>query len=63
MLNPAILAGKPIIRRRRMAFVHLPGMLAAGHTPAPILAGYTWFGPEDIRARVAYRAGDHGGKR
>ncbi len=53
-VNPAIFAGKPIIRGRRLAVEHVLGMLAAGDTPETILAGYPWLQPEDIQACLAY---------
>jgi len=53
-VNPAIFAGKPIIRGRRLAVEHVLGMLAAGDTPDTILAGYPWLEPEDIQACLAY---------
>lgn len=53
-VNPAIFAGKPIIRGRRLAVEHVLGMLAAGDTPETILEGYPWLEPEDIRACLAY---------
>ncbi len=36
-VNPAIFAGKPIIRGRRLAVEHVLGMLAAGDTPETVL--------------------------
>jgi uncharacterized protein (DUF433 family) len=54
IVNPAIFAGKPIIRGRRLAVEHVLGMLAAGDTPDTILAGYPWLEPEDIQACLAY---------
>ncbi len=53
-VNPAIFAGKPIIRGRRLAVEHVLGMLAAGDTPETILAGYPWLEREDIQACLAY---------
>lgn len=53
-INPAIFAGKPIIRGRRLAVEHVLGMLAAGDSPETILAGYPWLEAEDIRACIAY---------
>ncbi len=41
-MNPAIFAGKPIIRGRRLAVEHVLGTLAAGDMPDTILAGYSW---------------------
>jgi uncharacterized protein (DUF433 family) len=49
-VNPAIFGGKPIIRGRRLAVEHVPGMLAAGDTSETILEGYPWLEPEDIQA-------------
>jgi uncharacterized protein (DUF433 family) len=53
-VNPAIFAGKPIIRGRRLAVEHVLCMLAAGDTPETILEGYSWLRPEDIQACLAY---------
>lgn len=53
-VSPAIFAGKPIIRGRRLAVEHVLGMLAAGDTPKTILEGYPLLEPEDIRACLAY---------
>jgi uncharacterized protein (DUF433 family) len=52
--NPAIFAGKPIIRGHRLAVEHVLGMLAAGDTPETILKGYAWLDPDDIRACLVY---------
>ncbi|HEY5574162.1 MAG TPA: DUF433 domain-containing protein [Anaerolineales bacterium] len=52
--NPKILGGKPIIRGRRLAVEHVPGMLAAGDEPETILEGYPWLDPEDIQACLVY---------
>lgn len=52
--DPAIFAGKPIIRGHRLAVEHVLGMLAAGDTPKTILKGYPWLEPEDIRACLLY---------
>ena len=40
VVDPAVFSGKPIIRGRRLAVEHVPGMLAAGDDPNTILAGY-----------------------
>ncbi len=53
-VNPAIFAGKPIIRGRRLAVEHVLGMLAAGDTAETILAGYPWLEPDDIQACLQY---------
>jgi uncharacterized protein (DUF433 family) len=52
--NPAILAGKPIIRGRRLAVEHVLGMLAAGDDVDTILEGYPWLEREDVQACLAY---------
>ena len=52
--NPQIFGGKAIIRGRRLAVEHVLGMLAAGDTPADILAAYTWLEPADIQACLVY---------
>ncbi len=52
--NPAIFAGKPILRGHRLAVEHVLGMLAAGDTPETILKGYAWLEPDDIRACLVY---------
>jgi len=53
-VNPAIFAGKPIVRGRRLAVEHVLGMLAAGDTAEAILTAYPWLEPEDIRACLVY---------
>jgi uncharacterized protein (DUF433 family) len=53
-VNPKIFAGKPIIRRRRLAVEHILAMLAAGDTPDTILKGYPWLEMEDIQACLVY---------
>ena len=53
-VNPAIFAGKPIIRGRRLAVEHVLGMLATGDSPETILEGYPWLEPEDVQACLIY---------
>lgn len=53
-VDPAIFAGKPIIRGRRLAVEHILGMLAAGDDADTILAGYDWLEREDILACLVY---------
>lgn len=53
-VNPAIFGGKPIIRDRRLAVVHVLGMLASGDAPEVILQGYAGLQPEDIQACLVY---------
>lgn len=52
--DPDIFGGKPIIRGRRLAVVHVLSMLAAGDTVETILEGYSWLEPEDIMACFAF---------
>lgn len=52
--DPAIFAGKPIVRGRRLAVEHVLSMLAAGDSPQDILAAYPFLEPEDIRACSLY---------
>lgn len=54
--HPDILAGKPVIRGRRLAVEHVLDMLAAGDDASTILSGYPWLEPEDIQACLAYAA-------
>ncbi|MCI0589831.1 MAG: DUF433 domain-containing protein [Planctomycetes bacterium] len=53
-VNPAIFAGKPVIRGRRLAVEHVLGMLAAGDTPQALLGEYPWLEGEDIQACLVY---------
>lgn len=53
-INPEIFGGKPIIRGRRIAVEHVPGMLAAGATPESILEHYPYLEAGDIRACLVY---------
>lgn len=53
-VNPAIFAGKPIIRGRRLAVEHVLGMLAAGDTTETLLEGYPWLEREDVLACLVY---------
>jgi uncharacterized protein (DUF433 family) len=54
VVDPAIFAGKPIIRGRRLAVEHVLGMLAGGDDTETILAHYPWLEPEDIRACLLF---------
>jgi uncharacterized protein (DUF433 family) len=53
-VDPAIFAGKPIIRGRRIAVEQILSMLAAGDSPEEILRGYSWLERDDILACLAY---------
>jgi uncharacterized protein (DUF433 family) len=49
-VNTDIFSGKKIIRGRRLAVEHVPGMLAAGETVDGLLACYPWLEREDVQA-------------
>jgi uncharacterized protein (DUF433 family) len=53
-VNPKIFSGKPVVQGRRLAVVHVLGMLAAGDTPQTVLEGYPWLEAEDIQACLVY---------
>lgn len=53
-INPKIFGGKPIIHGKRLAVVHILGMLAAGDNQETILQGYPWLEAEDIQACLVY---------
>lgn len=53
-LDPAILAGKPIVRGTRISVEHVIGLLADGWSEADILANYPTLAGEDIAACLAY---------
>lgn len=53
-IDPAIFAGKPIIRGRRLAVEHVLGMLAAGDDMETLLEGYPWLERDDVLACLAY---------
>lgn len=53
-VNPAMYAGKPVIRNRRVAVEHVLGMMAVGDDPDTILSGYPWLEREDIQACLVY---------
>jgi uncharacterized protein (DUF433 family) len=52
--DPAIFAGKPIVRGRRLAVEHVLSMLAAGDSAQDLLAAYPFLEPDDIRACILY---------
>lgn len=53
-VNPAIFAGKPIVRGMRISVELILSLLAQGETEQSILADYPDLTPEDIRACLAY---------
>lgn len=54
VLDPAILAGKPVIRGSRLSVEFVIGLLADGWSEAEIAANYPGIGHEDILACLAY---------
>lgn len=53
-LDPAILAGKPIIRGTRISVAHVIGLLAEGCTPQAILDQHPILREADIAACLGY---------
>jgi uncharacterized protein (DUF433 family) len=54
VLDPDVLAGKPVIRGTRLAVEFVIGLLADGWTEAEIIANYPGVAREDILACLAY---------
>lgn len=54
VIDPAILAGKPIIRGTRIAVEFVIDLLAEGWSQQQILANYPHLKPEDISACLHY---------
>lgn len=54
--DPAVLAGKPVIRGMRLSVQQVLEALGAGVTEAELLAEYPFLEPDDIRACQAYAA-------
>jgi uncharacterized protein (DUF433 family) len=54
VLDPAILAGKPVIRGTRLSVEFVIGLLADGWSEADILANYPGLSREDITACLNY---------
>ena len=53
-LDPAVLAGKPVIRGTRIAVEFVIELMAEGWSEADILANYSHLTREDILACLAY---------
>jgi uncharacterized protein (DUF433 family) len=54
VVDPKILAGKPVIRGTRLAVEFILELLAAGQSESEILASYPGLEREDILACLAY---------
>jgi uncharacterized protein (DUF433 family) len=52
--DPAILAGKPVVRGTRLSVDFIIGLLADGWTDAEVLRNYPGLVREDISACLAY---------
>jgi uncharacterized protein (DUF433 family) len=55
-VNPLVMSGKPCIRGLRVTVANILRLLAAGHTPARILAAYPYLEPADLEACLLYAA-------
>jgi uncharacterized protein (DUF433 family) len=53
-LDPAVLAGKPVVRGTRLSVEFTIGLMADGWTEGGILANYPGLAREDIAACLAY---------
>jgi uncharacterized protein (DUF433 family) len=53
-LDPAVLAGKPVVRGTRISVEFIIGLLAEGWTEADILRNYPGLTHEDIVSCLAY---------
>ena len=54
VLDPAVLAGKPIVRGTRLSVEFIIGLMADGWSEADILANYPGLTHEDIAACLTY---------
>lgn len=54
VLDPAILAGKPVIRGTRLSVEFVIGLLADGWSKTDIVANYPGLSHEDVLACLAY---------
>lgn len=54
IIDPAILAGKPVVRGTRLSVEFIIGLMADGWSQTDILADYPGLTREDITACLAY---------
>jgi uncharacterized protein (DUF433 family) len=54
VLDPAVLAGKPVIRGTRLSVEFVIGLLADGWNEADIVANYPGLSHEDVLACLVY---------
>lgn len=55
VVDPAILAGKPVIKGTRLAVEFIIGLLAQGWSEAEILRNYPGLASEDLQACLSSR--------
>jgi uncharacterized protein (DUF433 family) len=56
IVDPKVLAGKPVIRGTRLSVEFVLSLLAEGWTQEQLIANYPHLSGEDIRACLAYAA-------
>lgn len=56
VLNPKVMAGKPVIRGTRLTVEYILNLLAHGATEEEILSEYDGLSGEDIQACLLYAA-------
>lgn len=54
VVDPEILAGKPVIRGTRLAVEFVIGLLAQGWSEAEVLRNYPGLTSEDVQACLSY---------
>jgi uncharacterized protein (DUF433 family) len=54
VLDPAVLAGKPVVRGTRLSVEFVIGLMADGWSEADILTNYPGLTHEDVAACLAY---------
>ena len=54
VLDPTVLAGKPVVRGTRLSVEFIIGLMADGWSEADILANYPGLTHDDIAACLAY---------
>lgn len=54
--DPAVMGGKPCIRKMRITVGTIVGLFAAGRSEQEILKAYPYLEGEDLRAALAYAA-------
>jgi uncharacterized protein (DUF433 family) len=56
VIDPTVLAGKPVIRGTRLAVEFVVGLLAKGWTTEQVLDNYPGLTKEDVQACLEYAA-------